>query len=264
MNQFKYNPKRINILSSGGGTQSNAMIVLISQGKLPKPDLIIMSDTEREMSEVFDYQREHIAPLCEQMGVEYLIVPKSDYTKYDLTDPKGKNVLPPFFTEWNGRDKNGQCNKQPGFCSDKWKGEVVRRLCNERFPKSQFDMWLGMTTDELRRVKVTVGKWQKRYPLVEMRLSRSDAIRIVEKAGLPTPPRSACWMCPNRNDTEWQYMKDHCPMDFEKAVQFEKDLQKEYPHLWLHKSGVPIGEVIFFDGQIDMFSGFCDSGMCFV
>ncbi|ODS10356.1 hypothetical protein [Vibrio scophthalmi] len=261
--RFKHNPERINILSSGGGTQSNAMIVLISQGKLPKPDLIILSDTEREMSEVFSYQRDHIAPLCEQMGVEYLIVPKSLYTKHDIEDARGKTVLPPFFTEWNGRTNKGECNKQPGFCSDKWKGEVVRRVCNERFPKSQFDMWLGMTTDELRRVKVTVGKWQKRYPLIEMRLSRSDAISIVENAGLPTPPRSACWMCPNRHNTEWQHMKEHCPRDFQKAIEFEKELQKEHPHLWLHKSGVPISDVVFSDGQMDIFSNFCDSGMCF-
>ncbi|MEZ9892627.1 hypothetical protein AB4356_09620 [Vibrio lentus] len=261
--KFKYNPERVNILSSGGGTQSNATIVLISQGKLPKPDLIIMSDTEREMSEVFDYQKKYIKPICDDMGVDYIIVPKSEYTKNDITDVKGNNVLPPVFTEWNGRDDYGLCGKQPGFCSDKWKKDIVRRVCNERFPKSQFDMWLGITTDEIKRVKPTIGKWQNRYPLIELRLSRSEAIGTVQNAGLPTPPRSACWMCPNRHDSEWQYMKERCPRDFKKAVQFEQDLQKEYPHLWLHKSGVPIGEVVFTDGQLDMFYSFCDSGMCF-
>ncbi|WP_252013251.1 hypothetical protein [Vibrio sp. SCSIO 43140] len=260
---FKFNSERINVFSSGGGTQSNAMIVLISQGVLPKPDLVVMSDTEREMTDVFTYQKEHIEPLCRRIGLEYLIVQKSDYTNHDITDFKGNNVLPPVFTEWNGRDTNGLCGKQPGYCSDKWKKEVVRRVCNERFPKSQFDMWLGITTDEIRRVKATIGKWQNRYPLIELRLSRADAIRVVEKAGLPTPPRSACWMCPNRHDLEWADMKQNAPNDFSKAVLFERELQKDYPHLWLHKSGKPIDEVVFSDGQIDMFSNFCDSGMCF-
>ena len=261
---FKFNKERINIMSSGGGTQSNAMIVLISQGKLPKPDLIIMSDTEREMSEVFDYQTKYIKPICESMGVEYLIVKKSDYVEHDVMDRNKKSVLPPFFTEWSGRKSDGNCNKQPGFCSDKWKGEVVRKVCNERFPSQSFDMWLGITVDELRRVKVTTGKWQRRYPLVELRMSRGEAISVVENAGLPTPPRSACWMCPNRHDSEWAHMKLNCPADFENAVAFEKELRIDNPHLWLHRSGVPISDVIFTDGQVDMFSGFCDSGMCFV
>lgn len=54
--QFKHNPQRLNVLSSGGGTQSNAIICLIHAGALPKPDVIVMSDTEREASNVFAYQ----------------------------------------------------------------------------------------------------------------------------------------------------------------------------------------------------------------
>lgn len=112
---FSINKERFNVLSSGGGTQSNATICLIHAGVLPKPDLILMADTEREMPNVFDYQKKYIQPLCDDMGVKYAIVRKSDYTEWDLYDKKG-TTLPPFFTEWNGRKDNNQCNKQPGFC----------------------------------------------------------------------------------------------------------------------------------------------------
>jgi len=102
---------RLQVLSSGGGTQSNCIIVLIYLGMLPKPDLIVMADTEREGSDVFEYQLKYIKPLCDAMGLDYHIVKKSDYTHHDITYIAGdgeETTLPPFFTEINGRDDNGR------------------------------------------------------------------------------------------------------------------------------------------------------------
>lgn len=267
---FEVRSDRLNVLSSGGGTQSNAMIVLAYLGYLPKPDIILMVNTEREVSEVFEYQQKYMAPLCEEMGVEYLIPKKSDWTDFDITSPNDNEcVLPPFFTELNGRDKDNRCGKQPGFCSDKWKTAVLKKVLNNRFGEKYLtlkgvDSWMGMTIDERRRVKYPAGKWQRRYPLFESGLTRNDCIKIVEEFGLPTPPRSACWMCPNRSQKEWAYMKNNNPEDFQKAVNFEKDLQKDFPWLWLHKDGIPIHLVDFKeDEQVDM-SQTCDSGLCFV
>lgn len=267
--------ERLQVLSSGGGTQSNCMIVLAAMGALPKPDLIILADTEREASNVFTYQKEHIATICESMGVEYVIVKKSEYTDFDIVSPNNDEcVLPPFFTEYEGRDINGLCGKQPGFCSGKWKTDPIQRYLNSRYGEKELtkrgvDMWIGMSFDEGRRIKYPSGKWQKRYPLFEAEIMRSQAIKIVEDFGLPEPPRSACWMCPNRHDDEWQHMKENVPEDYESAILFEKELQEEFPWLWLHKSGKPIGEIDFVassksDKQIDIFERYCDTGMCFV
>lgn len=155
--EFKHNPDRLNVLSSGGGTQSNAIICLIHAGVLPKPDIIVMSDTEREASNVFTYQREHIAPLCEEMGVEYHIIPKSEYATYDLVGPNKEVPLPGYFTEYTGRDKNGNCSgRQPAFCSDKWKVDVIHRFLNEKYGELNLrrrgvDMWLGISIEEAAR-----------------------------------------------------------------------------------------------------------------
>ena len=43
----------------------------ITQGKLQKPDLVVMIDTEREKQNVLDYQKKHIKPLCKDVGLEY-------------------------------------------------------------------------------------------------------------------------------------------------------------------------------------------------
>jgi len=246
---FKHNPERLNVLSSGGGTQSNAIICLIHAGVLPKPDIIVMSDTEREASNVFSYQKEYIAPLCEDMGVEYFIVPKSQYATYDVVGPDPDVPLPGYYTEYNGRDKNGFCTgRQPAFCSDKWKTEVIHRFLNEKYGQLNLtrrgvDMWLGISIEEAaRRMRVTTGKWVKRYPLVEIMMTKQMAIQCVEDYGLPTPPPSLCWMCPNRDDDLWLYMKNHIPEDFARACEHEKKIQKLWPHLWLTKYGVPLAE----------------------
>lgn len=266
MNFKKYTPTsgRKQLWSSGGGTQSTAIAVLIAQGKLPKPDIAVMSDTGREHTPVFEYLERYVKPMLESVGVEVHVVQKSDFIDFDLCSGKdGDTVLPPFFSRW-GKSEHEELARQPSYCSDKWKTTVVRRFVNSKFPKgTKFETWMGMSTDELRRVKPTIDKWQKRYPLVEMRLSRDDCIALVVKHGLPLPPRSACWMCPNRHDTEWSDLKENHPEDFEKAIAFEQDeLQKDFPWLYLHKSGKPIGEVIFTDGTHDLFANFCDGG-CF-
>jgi len=274
---FKIPPSRadrLQVLSSGGGTQSNCMIILVAQGFLPRPDLVVMVDTGREASNVFSYQKEHILPICESIGLEYVTVKKDDWTTSDLTFKDSDTVLPPFFTEYEGRNIDGKCGKQPGFCSDKWKREPYQRYLNDRYGEkvlssSGVDSWIGMSFDEPKRVKYPSGKWQKRYPLFEAQVVREQAIKIVEEYGLPKPPRSACWMCPNRHDDEWQWMKENVPNDFLMAIEFEKGLQVEFPWLWLHKGGKPISDINFIessrsDKQIDIFDRYCDTGMCFV
>lgn len=89
LREFKYNPDRLNVMSSGGGTQSNALICMMHAGIIPKSDIIVMSDTEREASNVFEYQRKYIQPLCDDMGVKYEIIPKSRYATYDLYATNG-------------------------------------------------------------------------------------------------------------------------------------------------------------------------------
>ena len=257
-------PGRLTVLSNGGGTQSIAIVVLIAMGKLPKPDLVLMVDTEREKENVLSYQDEYIKPLCNSMDVEYVRVRKSEYTNNDVIDNAG-NTLPPFFTTFN--DGRG---KQPTFCSIKWKKEPIRRYLNERYGEKVLtrrgvDYWIGFTVDELKRVKQDSSrKWRACYPLIDLRLSRTQCIKLVKEFGLPTPPRSNCWMCPNMSSESWLSLTEE---DFKKAVKFEKELKVKYSYLFLHQSFKPLSEVNFKDympseKQLDFeFTG-CDSGLC--
>ena len=54
--------ERADILSFGGGTQSTAVVELILQGKLTRPERIVMADTGREASETWDYATANVVP----------------------------------------------------------------------------------------------------------------------------------------------------------------------------------------------------------
>lgn len=104
------------------------------------------------------------------------------------------------------------------------------------------------------------------FPLIHgVPLKRQDAIREVEKMGWPTPPRSACWMCPNQSDSEWRDLKTNSPEEFAAACALEKEVQEIDPFAWFHSSCVPLAEVdLHTKSHPDLFQDrACSSGGCF-
>ena len=103
-----------------------------------------------------------------------------------------------------------------------------------------------------------------RLPLIhDVPLRRHQSIREVERMGWPTPPRSACWNCPNQTDGEWRDLKENSPEEFAAACALEIEVQKVDPFAWFHASCVPLSEVDF-TAPDDMFADrACSSGGCF-
>ncbi len=245
--------ERTQLWSSGGGVQSAAIAALICMGEL-RPDLAVIIDTERELSTTWEYMDEVIAPALSEVGVTLHRVAKSDHATVDLM--RNQHVLiPAFTTEGEG------VGKLPTWCSNEWKRDVVRRWARGQGVEKA-DLWMGFSTDEIRRCSQPVGKWQHRYPLIDRRLNRGDCIALVEKMGWPEPPRSSCWMCPNKTAGEWEWQKEKAPVDFAKAVQFEKDLQLIDADMWLTKAAQPLETVDFSDGGQGQLFGSCVGG-CF-
>lgn len=246
---------RTQIWSSGGGVQSSAIAALICQGEL-KPDLSIIVDTERELSTTWDYLDKWVLPELEKVGIELHRVPKSIYAKVDLM--RNGDILIPAFTT-----QSGDIGKLPTFCSNEWKQRVMRRWAVKKHGVEKADVWIGFTIDEKNRITQPIGKWQHRYPLIDRRMTRGDCIALVKRMGWPEPPRSSCWMCPNKPHHEWEWQRIHAPSDHVLAVNFELEIQSEDPDLWLTDTGKPLDEADF-SAPDDLFSGRCSSGMCFV
>ena len=116
------------VWACGGGVQSAAIAALICRGELPKPDVAVIADTEREKSTTWAYYDAVLAPNLEKAGVILHRVPKSLYAKVDLYALKEEEdgshkILMPMFT-----DQSGTVGKLPLFCSKEWKARVCDRF----------------------------------------------------------------------------------------------------------------------------------------
>lgn len=243
--------------SYGGGTQSVAIACLIANGELPVPELIVIADTAREATETWQYMEEHVQPLLDTVGAKIEIAPH-DLATVGLYAFNGDLLIPAF------TDNGGKLHT---LCSNEWKKRVVGRYLREKGygPQNPVKMWLGISVDEIHRAKPSGVDWiEYDWPLLTVTPRRRDECkRIVVDAGLPMPPRSACWMCPHRSDEEWKHLRDNWPEDWEAALKLEDDIRAKDDGVYLHRARVPLPYVDLNDDQHDLFDA-CDSGFCFV
>jgi hypothetical protein len=243
------------IWSSGGGTQSAAIAVLICQGRLPRPDRAVIADTGREKKATWKYMDEVVNPALKRLrGFEIERIPCP--VPPALFNPEGTLLLPVFVT--------GEA-KFANFCSSYWKREKVKQWANREGLTPAVN-WIGFSTNEMKRVSVPrAGNWLLNYPLIyRVPMSRWDCVRLIADYGWPPAPRSACWMCPNMTNEEWRDIRDNSPEEFAQAVQLEREMQERKPDAFLHRSLMPLdlAPIESADDQQTTFG--CDSGDCFV
>lgn len=246
------------VWSYGGGTQSAAIAVLILQGKLPRPDIAVIADTGRELSTTWDYLAEVVGPALDAIGLPMQVVPPSpEYRRYDLIS-SGRTALIPAYTT-----HSGEKGKLPTWCSNEWKQRPIRRWLRKQGVTS-CDIWLGISTDEIKRMKPSGLNWYRHvYPLIELvPTNRAGCVALVENYGWPTPPKSRCWMCPNQGPDAWRQMRRDQPDEFRMAAELEAELHKSDPHMFLHSAAIPLVDAVdLSDNQPGLFDG-CDSGYC--
>jgi rhodanese-related sulfurtransferase len=245
------------VWSNGGGTQSAAIAALIVSGELEKPDLALIADTTREKTATWEYHHAVLAPALARVGVTLQIVNAADYRTRDLYANGGQVLIPAFTT----LTPDGTVSKLPTYCSSEWKRRVVTRYLRSQGVK-RAEMWLGISTDELHRMRDSDDTWvTHRYPLIDRALSRDDCYRLVRAMGWPEPPKSSCWMCPHQGDRQWADLKVNHRADFDAAVALEREVQERDPHVWLHRSGVPLDLIDFDPGQDGLFDA-CGGSSC--
>ena len=260
---MRYKISVIEVFLSGGGTQSACIVALIVQGKLPRPNMIVIVDTERERSSVWEYQSAVIEPALSKIGMMIYRIKKSDFATVDLWSKGKGGITLPTFEKFSGQSQT--------YCSNEWKRRVIDRFLRSKgIKKREVRKWIGLSLDEANRhfrLKTSAEKSGEklRFPLIEdIPLNRAQAIATVRRMGWPDPPRSACWMCPNQTGKEWRNLKLNYPDEFEKAVALEKEIQKREPTAFLHPARIPLSEIDFGnEADLWVFSEGCNSGMCF-
>lgn len=258
---------RLQIWNSGGGVQSSAIAALIITGAISPPDIAVIADTGRERSSTWDYLERYVMPALLDVGVVLYRVAKADFTKTDLYGGKdGKALLIPAYT-----NQSGDVGKLPNWCSAHWKRDVVRRWASQVHGAKSVTNWIGYSTDEMGRAnkaqtsKKNQGKWQTRFPLIELGMNRGNCQALCRRMGWPDAPRSSCWNCPNMHVDEWRDVK--ASRDWEKVIWFDRQIRERDPNVYLTSDCKPIDQVDFDDANEVLFgrdSGGCDSGFCFV
>jgi len=117
------------------------------------------------------------------------------------------------------------------------------------------EVGLGISLDEFTRVKPNMDPetiyWKvNTHPLifeVPKPLTRQDCMNIIQEAGLPIPPKSACWFCPFHALSKWQQMRKSEPDLFWKAVALEAFLNERrrglgMDEVWLTRLLRPLDE----------------------
>ena len=248
---------RLQVWSSGGGTQSAAIAALIVSRELECPDVAVIADTGYEQATTWQYMDTVITPALATVGVTLHRITAQSWATVGLFSKKQHSLLIPAYTT------QGQTvGKLPAWCSQEWKKRVVQRWINATYAPRAVTNWLGFSLDEQERAKPEQGKWQRRFPLLERGMTRDMSLALVARMGWPVPPRSSCWMCPNHRQDEWRTIRDEAPVDWHRAIAFEHAIQQSDPHAWLHASGTPLHMADLGDQQEVLFRH-CENETCF-
>ncbi|MFC9649548.1 hypothetical protein [Streptomyces sp. NPDC056937] len=168
-------------------------------------------------------------------------------------------------------------NGAPGrrSCTADFKIKVVGRWLREHGATAltPATVGIGISLDEIHRAnrRRCEAHEQIEYPLLDLRLRRSDCERIIEDAGLPVPPKSACFFCPFRTVEAWRRQRRDEPELFIAPVRLEETINKRRAAIgrdsaYLTRYGRTLPEAIPECGAEaeagDAGDGDCDSGWC--
>jgi hypothetical protein len=251
----------------GGGRQSVSVLVLAAQGdRRFIYDAYLFSNVgeNSEYPDTLIYFREIVMPFAKHHGLNVIELTGKKSIRDRIMTTERSQVIPVHLSG----------------------GNFGRRSCTVDFKIRRMAAWqkrngataenpaihgLGISLNEWWRAKSHSGfAWQKlEYPLIEARLKLTDCISIISNAGLPIPPRSACYFCPFHGPVEWLELKRNKPDLFDDAVQIEKRIngkKLDQQPVYLHPSRVPLDQAV--GDQIPMpfwdEMSVCESGYCFI
>lgn len=279
-----------NILNLGAGVQSSTLLLLMCQGKLPKPDCAVFADTGWEPRAVYEHLT-WIKGEATAAGIRVHAVSAGNIRVDVLAGMAlggrsggGKRFASmPFFTFDDAANK-GQSRRQ---CTKEYKIEPIEQFIRRELvglkPRQRMPLdatirqWYGISADEWHRAKAATARWEERvWPFLligddslGVEWKRQDCIDWLEtQYPERTVPRSACIGCPYHSDAEWRRMRDEDPDSWSDAVEFDKAIRHcigMRGEVYLHRSCKALDEVDLRTdvekGQGLLWNGECE-GMC--
>lgn len=247
-------PEGVRVLSFGGGVQTTALAVMWVRGEI-EADIAVMSDTGGETPETYQHV-DVVARFLAEHGERLEIVTHADGVSLEDWTLTRSTPIPI-------RTRNALGHRQ---CTNKWKIEPVKRYARNLGAK-HLTMILGISLDEYQRMKPDREKWVTReYPLIDCKLTRADCREIVREAGLPDPPKSACFYCPLQGGDRWRWLAAEHPDLFARSEALEAAINTRRSAgdtAYLTSKLVPLREIVTAGAMLPGMAEECE-GVCFV
>jgi hypothetical protein len=242
---------RLRVLSLGAGVQSSTLLLMACVGEFEKPDVAIFADTGWEPKAVYAHLRwlEERARLA---GIPVQRVGKGNIRDDVMADDHGRVASMPLYLRSKDGGSDGVLRRQ---CTQEYKLKPIREKVrahlaygpHQRIPERSVEMWLGISLDEVLRMKPSREAWiENRWPLIERRMTRGDCVLWLRRHGFPIPPKSSCIGCPFHNDRYWRDLQRGSPEEFADAVAFDAQVRRRvvpWAEVYLHRSLRPLSEV---------------------
>jgi hypothetical protein len=263
----------LTVISLGAGVQSTTMALMAAHGEItPMPDCAIFADTGWEPKAVYDQLKKLTATLPFPVHVVSAgNIRDNIISSVNTTGQRFAAV--PWFVDSGGAGGMGrrQCTSEFKIGPlEKKQRELLGYKPRQRIPHGSIEVWIGISWDEMQRMKDPRNKWQiNRWPLIEKEMRRSDCLKWLEDKGW-TAPKSSCLGCPYHSDAQWREIKQN-PEEWADVVEVDRLLREGGTargmrhHQYMHRSLKPLDEVDLLSaedrGQMNMFNDECD-GMC--
>lgn len=244
----------IRLLSLGAGVQSTTLALMAAAGELPRLDGAVFADTGWEPARVYSHLN-RLETVLADAGIPLHRV-SSGNLRADAIDPEHRYASVPYFV----RNPDGSPGMGRRQCTSEYKLAPINRKVREllgaaapdfrRVPKGQVaEQWIGFSTDEIGRVsdKDGVSYIVKRYPLLDLGMSRADCERWLRLRGWTSVEKSACIGCPYHGNAQWRTLRDEHPDEWADAVAFDEAIRRGgasplplHGEAFLHRSRVPL------------------------
>jgi hypothetical protein len=233
------------VIALGGGVQSTVLALMAGAGDIgPMPDCAIFADTLWERAATYA----HLRWLAGELPFPIHTV--STGSTRDRALAGGFNGIP-----FHVRRADGSKGMGVQDCTTRHKIEPMRAKMREllgvrkgQWMRGRVEMWLGISTDEITRMKDARQPWLRhRWPLIERRMTRADcqgwfARRYPGRALV----KSSCVGCPFHSTALWRELRDTDPAGFADAVAVDAAIRRGRGGVqqFMHHSCTPLAEAI--------------------
>jgi 3'-phosphoadenosine 5'-phosphosulfate sulfotransferase (PAPS reductase)/FAD synthetase len=247
-------------LSYGAGTQTFFLLVLAEQGKIAIDELVF-ADTGIEKPETYNHIEKVAKPICERMGIPFTTVRMSkeiddisslsaeelneyksfiaqskhaprtgkkreEYRKWYDEHKVPRTIVDNLYDETYKRRRVPSINPRSRFCTSDAKIIPIENYIKEQVSLGKYEnpvAFIGLSYDELTRMyKPHNNIYTVSYPLIDMKLTRQDCIRLTKQLGYEVPPKSGCYICPFQNKASWAKLRKEHKDLYWRAVELEE------------------------------------------